>query len=170
MRRNFIRMYVCAAVACIWMFTGCSDKAGEESALSEIEAASEEAARDGADDGVPEKGASEKEAEASIYVHVCGQVHHPGVYELQENSRLYEAITADRGGSRYLFKSGGNTDRRSADLCAVRRRGSGTGGSFAASGGWGRKSKYQYCVQGGINDPHRYRRGKGRGDYQVQRG
>ena len=97
MRRNFIRMYVCAAVACIWMFTGCSDKAGEESALSEIEAASEEAARDGADDGVPEKGASEKEAEASIYVHVCGQVHHPGVYELQENSRLYEAITAGGG-------------------------------------------------------------------------
>ena len=97
MRRNFIRMYVCAAVACIWMFTGCSDKAGEESALSEIEAASEEAARDGADDGVPEKGASEKEAEASIYVHVCGQVHHPGVYELQENSRLYEAITAAGG-------------------------------------------------------------------------
>lgn len=32
-----------------------------------------------------------------IYVHVCGQVLHPGVYELPEGSRVYEAIECAGG-------------------------------------------------------------------------
>lgn len=30
--------------------------------------------------------------DASCYVHVCGEVEHPGVYELKEGQRAYEAI------------------------------------------------------------------------------
>ncbi len=34
---------------------------------------------------------------ATIFVYVCGQVETPGVYELEENARIYEAIEAAGG-------------------------------------------------------------------------
>lgn len=97
MRRNFIKMYVCVAVACIWILTGCSGKAGEESGLSEIKGYSEASAWDGAGEGALKEGEPEEDSGGSIYVHVCGQVNCPGVYELDKDSRLYEAIAAAGG-------------------------------------------------------------------------
>lgn len=47
-----------------------------------------------------EKGVSGEETEVSkemIYVHVCGEVKYPGVYELEVGSRVYEAIEAAGG-------------------------------------------------------------------------
>ena len=35
---------------------------------------------------------SETEKEEPVYVHVCGQVKHPGVYRLDANSRICDAI------------------------------------------------------------------------------
>ena len=32
-----------------------------------------------------------------LYVHVCGYVNQPGVYELQQDSRVFEAIEAAGG-------------------------------------------------------------------------
>ena len=32
-----------------------------------------------------------------IYVHICGEVNHPGVYELPEGSRIFEAVEAAGG-------------------------------------------------------------------------
>lgn len=39
----------------------------------------------------------EKASESVIYVYVCGEVANPGVYELSENSRIYEAVEAAGG-------------------------------------------------------------------------
>ena len=44
-------------------------------------------------DGI-EKDGIEKEG---IFVHVCGEVVHPGVYELKAGSRVYEAVKAAGG-------------------------------------------------------------------------
>ena len=39
----------------------------------------------------------EKPPESLIYVYICGEVINPGVYELSENSRIYEAVEAAGG-------------------------------------------------------------------------
>jgi competence protein ComEA len=77
---------------------------GQQETLEESEAfgAREELSEgeDGADK-ITERSseASEEmtEAEALICVHVCGCVKYPGVYELPQNSRVYEAIEAAGG-------------------------------------------------------------------------
>lgn len=47
---------------------------------------------------IPVKDAvSEDTKETFIYVHVCGEVVRPGVYELPEGSRIYEALEAAGG-------------------------------------------------------------------------
>ncbi len=97
MRRDFVRVYVCVAIVCIWILTGCSAGHGEESALSEVEGISEDASGSGAEEEVPEGDAPRGDAGERIYVHVCGQVLCPGVYELPEGSRLCEAIEAAGG-------------------------------------------------------------------------
>lgn len=38
-----------------------------------------------------------EEADAGIYVYVCGAVENPGVYELEEGSRMFEAVQAAGG-------------------------------------------------------------------------
>ena len=47
-----------------------------------------------AEESVPGDGAA---ADKLIYVYVCGAVMHPGVYELPEQSRVYQAIDAAGG-------------------------------------------------------------------------
>ena len=44
-------------------------------------------------------------SEETVFVHVCGFVRHPGVYELRSGSRVYEAIEAAGG-----FEDGGASD------------------------------------------------------------
>ncbi len=48
---------------------------------------------------------AESEAPPVIYVHVCGEVENPGVYELPEGSRAFEALEA----------AGGFTEQAAAD-------------------------------------------------------
>ena len=46
----------------------------------------------GTDDNMTEKDGLKQEKLQICYVHVCGAVKSPGVYELTSDSRLYEAI------------------------------------------------------------------------------
>lgn len=49
-------------------------------------------------DGLREETSSEMESkEAGIYIHVCGSVNNPGVYEFAEGSRAWDAVEAAGG-------------------------------------------------------------------------
>ncbi len=88
-----------AALLCIMAICGCGKQEAEEEAFTEIapeeivedtESAEDTAGGDaGAGEAVPE--------EEWIFVHVCGQVKNPGVYELAADSRLYQALEAAGG-------------------------------------------------------------------------
>ena len=103
----------------------------EEAKIQEADAGEE-------DSPEPEESAAgENEGEDSapggqsgrVVVHVCGQVAAPGVYELAEGSRIYEAIEAAGGvngqGCSGGAEPGGLCGRRPTDLCAF---GPGTSG------------------------------------------
>ena len=77
-----------AFAAAVFVCGGCSRTVSGDGIQIETGDESQDAA------GVNENGLNEgaPEAEAFIYVHVCGQVKEPGVYPLKEGSRLYEAI------------------------------------------------------------------------------
>lgn len=55
------------------------------------------AASDAGFHGVSENAADPADAQPMCYVHICGAVVYPGVYEVPEGSRLYEVITAAGG-------------------------------------------------------------------------
>lgn len=48
-------------------------------------------------DEIQDKKLDDKEDSGTIYVYVCGAVHAPGVYELEEGARIYEAIVCAGG-------------------------------------------------------------------------
>lgn len=80
-----IRRVICIifiGISCIWS-TGCtSGETGDE--LQDIE--------------ISEEDTEEEQSGADwIYVHVCGEIKNPGVYELGVGSRVYEAIEAAGG-------------------------------------------------------------------------
>ena len=80
-----IRRVICIiliGISCIWS-TGCtSGETGDE--LQDIE--------------ISEEDTEEEQSGADwIYVHVCGEIQNPGVYELGVGSRVYEAIEAAGG-------------------------------------------------------------------------
>lgn len=57
--------------------------------------------------GDPEAAGGQEPSEASsIFIHVCGEVAAPGVYEMERGSRIYEAVEA----------AGGLTDAAAADV------------------------------------------------------
>jgi len=74
---------------------------------------------------------TEETAPATIYVHICGEVAKPGVYELMEGSRIVDAVTAAGGFSAYAAEEAVNLaeivtdgmqivipDREEADVAA----------------------------------------------------
>ena len=75
----------------LWVLTtvGCSgEKEIQEIALSEPEISKKE---------INKENESEKTEKGTIFLHVCGEVVNPGVYELPEGSRIFEAIKAAGG-------------------------------------------------------------------------
>lgn len=82
---------------------GCGTEA-EEHGLTEYQAAGEENAAD------EEHGTAEVN-KAGICVYVCGAVSNPGVYELDDGARVYEAVEA----------AGGMTGNASADSVNLAR-------------------------------------------------
>ncbi|MGN0330876.1 MAG: helix-hairpin-helix domain-containing protein [Kineothrix sp.] len=47
--------------------------------------------------GEETEAAEERVEESTLFVHICGEVAEPGVYELPEGSRIYEAVEAAGG-------------------------------------------------------------------------
>ena len=102
-------LFVCFFVAAS-LLTGCGREEmflaalGKEEARQTVKEDGEEAietenASDGGED------VSKTEEAESIFVHVCGAVKNPGVYELPAGSRLYEAVE----------KAGGYAEDAAAD-------------------------------------------------------
>lgn len=80
-RTRKVRWIVCL-FWCLFVLTGCKQSADPVVLLEEIELEEER----------PQEEQEDDLQEITICVHVCGQVLCPGVYELEEGSRVYEAI------------------------------------------------------------------------------
>lgn len=100
MRRFWKRILLFLGVFLLMTMGGCSGE--EEITLEEAqevpkEAQGEEAQRDPAQKEPGETDGEKDGKNGSIYVHVCGQVADPGVYELPQGSRVYQALEAAGG-------------------------------------------------------------------------
>lgn len=62
----------------VGLLAGCSGKKNTTEELEEL--------------SIETTGAEETTLEQTVYVYVCGAVNVPGVYELKENARIYEAL------------------------------------------------------------------------------
>lgn len=72
--------------------TGCANERTEGFTELELEESSEPASKD-----TEETESPERDRKQTVFVYVCGAVHAPGVYELPEKARIYEAIEAAGG-------------------------------------------------------------------------
>lgn len=96
MQRMLRKSCVIMMLITVVMFGGCQK---EETVFHDIsEEELEEKGVSGDEDGM-EKDGIEKDGieKEGIFVHVCGEVVHPGVYELKAGSRVYEAVKAAGG-------------------------------------------------------------------------
>lgn len=110
--RYFIRSVV--VIMCVVFCVGCQKKSQETDLKTvsvreeEPESTPEDSREDTKEDvgKVKEEDTDKKKDDAvpdtedrpeKLYVHVCGNVNQPGVYELQQDSRVFEAIEAAGG-------------------------------------------------------------------------
>lgn len=101
MHRNIFRnnrRFLLVWIMIFTCLTGCSgigrqQDAGSESALEEVEL-SDDSKREAAGQTDQDKADDEEKKVSSgeICVYVCGQVKHPGVYRLDADCRIYDAI------------------------------------------------------------------------------
>lgn len=103
MRRKSKKYYMIMPVAvltvCGMFFFGCAGESDRRESITPIEVSEEQ--KD-TEEKKAEKKKTEEESEnqgkeSVVYVHVCGQVNVPGVYELPKGSRIYEAVAAAGG-------------------------------------------------------------------------
>ncbi len=73
--------------------------------IEAVEMGAQQAERKGGSDAQPKQAEQNEETDTTIYVHICGAVQSPGVYEVPENYRLYELLSL----------AGGETDEGCAD-------------------------------------------------------
>lgn len=94
---------VCMALLFSLLCTGCKDKQ-ESDSLQELKLEQEEEklSEDSNENNTKD---STQEHSSTFFVYVCGAVHAPGVYELDNKARVYEA----------LKKAGGITDEAADD-------------------------------------------------------
>lgn len=102
--RIFLIFTMILSMICVGNLTGCRDrKSPEQSELISLNGREPDAEKaDGnttkdaeeseTDNNMAEKAGRKQEKLQICYVHVCGAVKSPGVYELTSDSRLYEAI------------------------------------------------------------------------------
>ena len=91
MQRILKIFYIVSIIMLSLSLTGCNES--EETEFQEISA--EELDEKGASDEI-DMVKDEKKTE-KIFVHVCGEVNNPGVYELNAGSRVFEALDAAGG-------------------------------------------------------------------------
>lgn len=118
-RKNFPLCMLLTGMLCIFLFAGCRDEGVVflESELKKEENATYDAAKTDAEaienvdseersevlentgsmSQVSETDREETEDRTSVYVHVCGAVAHPGVYEMAFGSRIFQALEAAGG-------------------------------------------------------------------------
>lgn len=98
MRRKSKKYYMIMSVAvltvCGMFFFGCAGESDKRESITPIEVSEEQ--KD-TEEKKAEKEIENQGKESVVYVHVCGQVNVPGVYELPEGSRIYEAVAAAGG-------------------------------------------------------------------------
>lgn len=85
-RRNK-KIWVILLVFCVIILGGCRRQEEEVMIFEEVEL----------EEKSEEIESDEIEESVKMVVHVCGQVIHPGVYELNESSRIYEAVSMAGG-------------------------------------------------------------------------
>lgn len=81
---------------CIVLSTGCQ-RESKETELEEVSAGETENVLTEKDSEEQDEPSESEEGSEKLYVHVCGHVNQPGVYELQPDSRVFEAIEAAGG-------------------------------------------------------------------------
>lgn len=82
-------------LSCCMLLNGCGTAAETQISWQMEEESS--AMEESWESGVTQEAASETAAKSMIYVYICGAVANPGVYEIAEGSRLFEAIDAAGG-------------------------------------------------------------------------
>lgn len=78
------------ALTALLIVSGCSGKEGES--LEELSVSDKEKTEE--EQSAPEE---QKDPAETVYVYVCGAVNAPGVYELKEDARVFEAISLAGG-------------------------------------------------------------------------
>lgn len=86
-------MILCLSV--LYSVTGCGHN--RDSATQSLTLLEEEGSLDNNDFSDTKDEHTDTQTEDSIYVYVCGAVNQEGVYELREDSRVYEAIACAKG-------------------------------------------------------------------------
>ena len=84
-------------IAIIMLLTGCSRASSEIVLEDETLKGQENAAFLASNDDFENVEASDSEDISKIFVYVCGEVVSPGVYELDEGSRVIDAVSAAGG-------------------------------------------------------------------------
>lgn len=99
LRRCFIVVLMILSLFSVESVTGCASKEDEMTELSEVSDSSgeESGSLEKEQSGNDREGVELPEEPETIFVHVCGEVYRPGVYELPAGSRIYEALEAAGG-------------------------------------------------------------------------
>lgn len=100
MQKQMIKISSLIVLAlCLLAGTGCgSEKEEMEPFLIEEEAQEQERVSSEEEENKDTQiQAEEAKAPLTVFVHVCGAVNHPGVYELSEGSRIFDAVEAAGG-------------------------------------------------------------------------
>lgn len=105
--RKYSRYVIKILLLCIVVYAsaGCGKESEEDlvfkdASVKEDAVDGQENAEDYSGQNTEDKDAdriTEEEKVQTLYVHVCGHVGHPGVYEFQAGSRVFEAIEAAGG-------------------------------------------------------------------------
>lgn len=92
------KRFLCFLFLAVFLFCGCMDESGVSYELSSESGAEgiEEMEEQEATTEDTASGGAEAEPE-SVFIYVCGAVNSPGIYELPEGSRVYEAVEAAGG-------------------------------------------------------------------------
>lgn len=92
------KRFLCFLFLAVFLFCGCMGESGVSYELSSESGAEgiEEMEEQEATTEDTASGGAEAEPE-SVFIYVCGAVNSPGVYELPEGSRVYEAVEAAGG-------------------------------------------------------------------------
>lgn len=98
-KKYYMVMPVAVLIVCGMFFFGCAEKPDKKESIKPIEVSEDQQDKK---EKKAEKKKTEEESEnqgkeSVVYVHVCGQVNVPGVYELPKGSRIYEAVAAAGG-------------------------------------------------------------------------